>query len=366
MPEDQFPHRESGAPTEAEQPLSGRAVASVRAAATTARECLNACRGGDSLRFLLVFLCVTLFGIATATAALLALKREGLLPAPPIAGTGCIDEKLLRLRDAPLADRTLLAVGSSATWRNLDLAVLERRFPGTRAFNAAPCYLHVDQTAFLAEFLLPRAPRVDTLLVVLAPRDFEACPPEETDFLEPSLAGAFLSGWVPDWLPYLTGFRPVRMAREVLGRWREQAQGGAAAHSLEDAHGSSILLKPNAWRPEPSFDPRCDAGLARLEEVAAEHGARLVVATLPTMPEWAAAFDPDGAIVEAWTRRMADTLSRPDSVLIDGRALRWDDSHFADPMHVIHPHHTAFTEFVAEALARAGGPAADVAAPGTW
>jgi hypothetical protein len=339
-----------------------------RAAQDRPRRAAAGCRGGDPRRFLLVFLCVTLCGIATATAALLALKQEGLLPAPPIAGTGCIDEKLLRLRDAPLADRTLLAVGSSATWRNLDLGVLERRFPGTRAFNAAPCYLHVDQTAFLAEFLLPRAPRVDTLLVVLAPRDFEACPPEETDFLEPSLAGAFLSGWVPDWLPYLTGFRPVRMAREVLGRWREQAQGGAAAHSLEDAHGSSILLKPNAWRPEPSFDPRCDAGLARLEEVAAEHGARLVVATLPTMPEWAAAFDPDGAIVEAWMRRMAGTLSRPDSLLIDGRALGWDDPRFADPVHAIHPHHTTFTEFVAEAMTRssltAATDAADVAAPG--
>jgi hypothetical protein len=314
-------------------------------------------------RFLLVFLCVTLFGIATATAALLALKREGLLPAPPIVGTGCIDEKLLRLRDAPLADRTLLAVGSSATWRNLDLGVLERRFPGTRAFNAAPCYLHVDQTAFLAEFLLPRAPRVDTLLAVVVPRDFETCPPAETEFFDPRLTGAFLSGWVPDWLPYLTGLRPVRMAREVLQRAEDRAHGGAE-WTLEDDHGSSIMLRRTPWRPGPSFDPRCDAGLARLEAAAAENGARLVVATLPTMPEWAATFDPDGAIVEAWTRRMADTLSRPDSVLIDGRALRWDDSHFADPMHVIHPHHTAFTEFVAEALARAGGPAADVAAPG--
>src|SRR3954447_23886286 len=96
------------------------------------------------------------------------------------------------MRAVPLSERTLIAVGSSATWRNLDMEAFERRLPGTRAYNAAPCYLHADQTAFLAEFLLKGAPRVRTIVTVVAPRDFEACPPEETAFFKPDLAHAYL------------------------------------------------------------------------------------------------------------------------------------------------------------------------------
>ncbi len=74
-----------------------------------------------------------------------------------------------------------------------------------------------------------------------------------------------------------------------------------------------------------------------------------MVATLPTMPAWAATFDPDGAHRRGLDAAHRRSLRRPDSLLIDGRALGWDDTHFADPVHVILPHHTAFTEFIADA-----------------
>jgi hypothetical protein len=93
-------------------------------------------------------------------------------------------------------------------------------------------------------------------------------------------------------------------------------------------------------------------GLSRLEAAAAARGARLVVATLPTAPRWAAAFDPDGTLVDAWTRNVESSLRLAGSVLIDGRALDWNDVRFADPVHVLHPNHTPYTAFLAGALAR--------------
>lgn len=176
--------------------------------------------GRPARRFLLAFLGLFLGGIGALAGLHMALAHQALLPPPPLAATDCIDGKLALLRDAPLEDRTLIAVGSSVTWRNLDMGLLERRLPGVRAYNAAPCFLHVDQTAFLTGLLLERAPQLRTVLSVMAPRDFESCGPQDAAFVDEDLARAYLAGQVPGWLPYVTGFRPLYLAREALARWR--------------------------------------------------------------------------------------------------------------------------------------------------
>ncbi|MDJ0387009.1 hypothetical protein QMO56_02690 [Roseomonas sp. E05] len=304
------------------------------------------------MRFLSAFLLLVLGGIAAAAAAHVALARKGLLPPPPLAATWCIDEKFAYLREVPLEQFTLFAIGSSATWRNLDMPLLERRLPGTRALNAAPCYLHIDQTAYMAEFLLERMPRVDTVLAVVAPRDFEACPASQRAFFDPHLGGAYLGGEVPSWLPYITGLRPIYLAREAIEQ--ENLPPGPEAVAL-DGRGSSILRKPHFWRPAPAFDPVCYEGLAALEEAVTSRGARLVVASLPVMPEWGERFDPDGTLVETWLRDMRAALRQPETLLLDGRALDWGDERFADPVHLLYPHHTPFTEFIARAMAGQAG-----------
>jgi hypothetical protein len=200
-------------------------------------------------------------------------------------------------------------------------------------------------------------PRVETVVAVVAPRDFEACPPEHTAVFDTRLAHAYLSGTVPRWLPYLTGFRPLYLARAAMILWEERARREAAHRTLadeitpDDAYGSNFLPVPNNWRLPLRIDPHCYAGLTALEAAAAAKGAKLVVATLPVMPEWTAAFDPDGEAVEEWTRTMAASLRLETSLLIDGRPLAWDDSRFADPVHLIHPHHRPYTEFIADAVA---------------
>ncbi len=301
-----------------------------------------------ALRFLLVFALTCALGVGLVAGGAIALQRRGLLPAPPVTATWCFNSKFAFLREAPLEDRTLVAIGSSATWRNLDMEVFEERLPGTRALNAAPCFLHIDQTAFLASFLLERLPRLDTLVVVLAPRDYENCTPGETAFFEPGLAGAYVDGVAPAWLVHLLGFRPVWLLREVIRLQRTDGRGAVGA--MDDPLGSSILQRKASYWPAAVLDARCDPWLTRLETIAAEQGVRLVVATVPTMPAWAAEFDPDGALVEQWTRRVAAALQRPETVFADGRALRWPDSHFADPVHLLYPHHRTFSDWIADAI----------------
>jgi len=301
-------------------------------------------------QFLLAFLGLVFCGIAAVAGAHVVLARRNLLPAPPLAATWCIDEKFASLRNAPLRDRTLLAVGSSATWRNLDMALLEERFPDMRAYNAAPCYLHIDQTAFLTQRLLERMPAVETVLTVVAPRDFESCPAHAREFFDPDLFDAYLDGIMPTWVPYVTGFRPLYLARTAF-----ELRNGLAPppeEVAEDHYGSSILRNPQKWRPEPAFDEDCYAGLTALRDAVTAKGARLVVVSLPVMPEWKKRFDPDGQLVENWTRNMAAALRHPDALFIDGRQLEWDDGRFADPVHVIYPHHTTFTDFIARAMGK--------------
>jgi hypothetical protein len=308
-----------------------------------------------TLRFLLVFSLTCAFGVSLVVGSLIALERRGLLPAPPVTATWCFNTKFAFLRDAPLEDRTLVAVGSSATWRNLDMAVFQARLPGSRALNAATCFLHIDQTAFLASFLLDRMPRLDTMLVVLHPRDYETCSPADRAFFDRGVAGSFVDGTAPDWIVHILGFRPVWLLREAIRLHRTDGRGAVGA--VDDLLGSSILQRKASYWPAPVFDPRCDPWLTQLEALAAERGVRLVVATVPTMPAWAAEFDPDGRLVERWTRGVAGALGRSETIFVDGRSLHWPDGHFADPVHLLYPHHRALSEVIAAAVAARRGTA---------
>ena len=303
-------------------------------------------------RFLLVFLGLFLGGIGALAGLHMALARRALLPPPPLAATDCIDGKLALLRDAPLEDRTLIAVGSSVTWRNLDMGLLERRLPGVRAYNAAPCFLHVDQTAFLTGLLLERAPRLRTVLTVMAPRDFESCGPQDAAFVDEDLARAYLAGQVPGWLPYLTGFRPLYLAREALTRWRGTSL--SPEDAMTDPLGSSILVRPASYQPAPVLDPDCFAALRGFDAMLADRGVTLVVATLPAKPEWSRLYDPQGRLVRDWTQAVTEALGGDVRRVIDGRALPWPDARFADAAHLLYPNHRDFTDHLARRMAERG------------
>ena len=58
--------------------------------------------------------------------------------------------------------------------------------------NAAPCYLYVNQTAYLTDFLLDNMPSVKSVLSVFSMRDFSACLTSPTAFFRPEDAESYV------------------------------------------------------------------------------------------------------------------------------------------------------------------------------
>ena len=301
----------------------------------------------DARRFNVAF--AALFGliVIAGLGVMAGLAGSGRLPAPPLTATNCIDEKFQFLSTAPLEDVDLLAVGSSVTWRNLRMDELARVRPDITPLNAAPCYLYVNQIAYLTEFLLARMPAVETVLTVLAPRDFEDCRDGDTRFFDAAEAGRYLFEGQTPWHLYFTNLRPLTFARDAWQladmrynpeSWRPVAM---------DRYGSSPLRVRVDWRPKPAIDAGCFAHLARLEAVVAGHGARLVVVNFPTMPEWRRMFDPDGAIAASLRQRIGATLRDGRTVVINGDQFAARDEQFADPAHFLWDETAGFTRFIA-------------------
>src|SRR5690606_2462792 len=94
-------------------------------------------------RFLEYFVGLLALGVLAFLAMLYVLNAAGSLPAAPITATYCIDEKFKYLAEQDLDDVDVLAVGSSVTWRNLDMRPLVARGLADNPINAAPCYLHM-------------------------------------------------------------------------------------------------------------------------------------------------------------------------------------------------------------------------------
>src|SRR6266850_961795 len=89
---------------------------------------------------------------------LFLLEFTGRLAPPPLAATACIDEKVRFLRNRDLSQVQIMGAGSSTTWRNLDMAVFG--LDPTRAVNAAPCFLQINQTAFFVDLLMQLMPNL--------------------------------------------------------------------------------------------------------------------------------------------------------------------------------------------------------------
>ncbi|MFN7054707.1 hypothetical protein [Hyphomonas sp.] len=308
---------------------------------------------GSARIFLLAFALCSLAGLLAAAAAHAGLARAGLLAPPPYVATWCIDGKLDFLSKTDLETVEVASVGSSATWRNLDMSVVQESL-GKPSLNAAPCFLNVDQTAYLTEFLLPRMPQLDTLVTSFIPQDFEGCRPGDAAFFDRQLAGAVFDRRVPEWAPYITGFRPMHLFTYAFQKSRGTGGFGVALH--EDGLGSAVFAEPFDWWPDLNISEACYSELTRLEALTRARGVRLVVAIAPIDPGWQADRDPDGKLLSDWRARMRAAL--PDDVLlVDGGSLNLSSDQFADAMHLLHPNEAAFSRLIAQAILEAEAPA---------
>jgi hypothetical protein len=274
---------------------------------------------------------------------LFLLESTARLAPPPLAATACIDEKLSFLRNRDLSQVQIMGAGSSATWRNLDMAVFG--LDPTRAVNAAPCFLQINQTAFFVDLLRQLTPNLHRVITVVAPRDFERCSPQETPIFEPVLGSWFLQRRIPAWLPFIINMKASYLVKTALTLPQERASG-----LLDfDDYGASPLTQAKVWRPAPVFDERCFIAFEKYSLRMAEIGVPLVIATIPIMPEWADTFDPTGWIVEEWVNRLK-VLAQKGTHVIDGREKFFRSEQFADPVHLLTPFHKDYSRFIAQRI----------------
>jgi hypothetical protein len=296
--------------------------------------------------FVTTFAALSAAAVGLLAAAHLYLGQRGILPPPPLVATSCIDSKIDFLANAPLGDTQLLAVGSSATWRNLDLRIIERRF-GWQALNGAPCYLFADQTARWASFLTQYTPNLKRLLVVFHPRDFAQCRPQDQEFLPQRMAHAVFSHLLPIQVAYLTGFKPAYLVREAAGMAQRPRPAGQA---YIDGRGSEPLNEPEDWSPELVIDERCFDGVRQLGKLARSNPFDLSIVLMPIESRWKADADPSGEILATWASRVVSEAG-PQVSVIDLRELDWSSDRFADPVHLLAPFVAPFTERIADEMA---------------
>lgn len=293
-----------------------------------------------------------------------ALATVGRLPAPPLSGTWCIDEKLAWLRNhRDELQSGVIAVGSSVTWRDLDFSALPektRRASGG-TINAAPCFLQISQTRFFTAFLLDHQPMTRTVITIVAGIDFEHCTTTPKAFFDPKMAEKFLYkeySSVGLWL-YYRNFRPISFLRDV---WQRRAP------LVFDAFGSGPLTAdgPNFQHPfMRPYKPQaaCFEELRGMAKDLRERGIQFIVVTFPTMPRWVKDYDPEGEMRTAFLSNVRTALSGTGAILVDAAiSYSLPTEAFTDPAHLVWRETARFTRFVWEQARQLGAqlPAATV------
>lgn len=309
------------------------------------------CRRPTAYDWLASFLAGGLLTLALFFSGLAVLRAFDRLPSPPISGTWCIDSRFAWLRDAPQwKDAALAAVGSSATWRNLDFAVAPETMKRRGIVNASPCFLTINQTRYLAEYILERAPTTKTLLTVLTLRDLEGCSRNPTAFFDPKLADEYIDGRSYAWWLY---FRNFRFTDIVLHAFYASDR-RALLHYDEFGSGPITRDTPDTGHPVVS-DPSCFTELRRFAQMLEAKGVQFIVVTFPVMPGWAERNDNDGIARAGFRAGIEVALASTNAILVDGMA-GWSapDSAFADPVHLQWPETANFTRFVWETARQRG------------
>jgi hypothetical protein len=290
-----------------------------------------------AIRFNIAFILWCALFLVLGGACLAALSAMGRLPAPPITATNCIDEKFKFLHETDIRNPGLIAVGSSVTWRNLDFSVFAEHYgKEIEPLNAAPCFLYVNQTAYLTNFLLDNMPSVKSVMSVFSMRDFSACSTSPTAFFRREDAESYVFGRDPAWHLYLKNLRPMAFTRDVIDLPAMRSGENISAPLVMDAYGSGPLTLPNSEiRENFELDPSCLDHLSAMSESLSRRGIGFIVVLLPQMPAWRDAYDPSGARDAEFRAAVSRRLDGTRTVLIDAqRELHLRNDQFTDHAHL--------------------------------
>jgi hypothetical protein len=311
--------------------LSNSAVATASRLRSQGRAYLAAFVGGG-------LVCLVLF-----YGALIVLEAHDRLPSPPVSGTWCIDNRFAWLKRTPeWREAGFIAVGSSTTWRNLDFAVAPAEVTRQGIINAAPCFLTINQTRYMTEYLLERAPATKTVLTVLTMRDLEGCSRNQTAFFDPHVADQYTAGNGYDWWLYFRNFRfrDIFLHALYADERRPEMQ--------YDRFGSGPITRVVAAVGHPADpDPGCYAELTRLGTMLQAKRIQFIAVIFPVMRAWAERYDDTGSQRASFRARVKGAIASTNAILVDGMA-DWPapNSAFTDPLHLQWPEAAAFTRFV--------------------
>ncbi len=211
------------------------------------------------------------------------------LPAPPITKVEFLDEKLRFLRERRDLDPTFVLVGSSMALRQFDGRPFASRLGQKHVLNGASTLINVHQTRFLTSFYMEHLPKLQTIVLMLGPPDFENCTATPADLFDPEDASGYAFKQhiaAPLYLRYFAPVLYLRRARNFHER-RVPLRGDF----WMDEYGSSPLqLTPDMMRglryEALKFDRSCvDRLLQTVAEIKAK-GIRTVVVFSPVHPEY--------------------------------------------------------------------------------
>ena len=240
---------------------------------------------------------------------LLGLEVAGIKPPPAFTNSYCIDAKLEFLRHHPPLRPTHLVVGSSIAWRNIDADAIARENPHARPLNGAFCGLAINQSAFVARFLIDRFVGISDVLLLLDPFDMSSCRASKTDVFDKPDVAAYLSG-APDLDYYFKYFDLLSLITNAVGR--KEAFTAYGDGPLDTEHSFGLVYGP----PRQS-QPECQAALTAFALDMQKRGIALTVATMPLMSGWSRKYDPDARARKALAEELA-------SALVGTQARLWD------------------------------------------
>jgi hypothetical protein len=316
----------------------------------------QAFRAGHWISYLLF---VALTGVSLTAlylCGLVALNQIGDLPPPPIVNSLCADEKLAFLREHPPTTPTLLIIGSSVAWRDIDSAQIQARFPGTTPLNAGFCAAQLNQSAFIAHYFVERFPSLNTIVAVVEPHDFRACSKTPAQLFDPNDADDYI--FRRRWLYglYFRYFDALSLQRNVrhLRAVRDGRDLNDPMTFTKFGDGPVTISGDRGlvYGKFEGYDPSCFTDLHRLAESITSSGRRFLLATAPLNPDWVQQFDADGAVHAGFTSGIKNALSGTGAKFWDsGKSFSPQPPMFGDAVHLMWPASKQYTAALTDALA---------------
>lgn len=240
-----------------------------------------------------------LVGGLTAVGVAIAHFAPQNMPAPAISTLVHMDEKLRFIRERPALDPTILAVGSSVTWRQVAGGAFDAVAGSTGGFlNGGTALLQVHQTRTMARFYLDHFPNVQTLLVLVSLPDFSDCTTQPEHLVAQEDAARYTFDDWPAAYFYFRYVSPQRYLRTAMTLPERRMP--LAGDLYLDAHGSGPVQVPDNRKRGLRYgriarDPACVAALNGLVADTEARGVQLVLVFAPIHPDYRTRYPADMA-----------------------------------------------------------------------